>query len=312
MIELQPDLALTSEQATRVLSAWMQRPVVCSSVERLKGGMVNSVFRLEFDQAPYRAVIKLHSADTDDFEAEAVALRYLSRKTSCPVPDVFRHDASGKLLDAAYLLLEHIDGTCLQNVDLEPDQRKRVDGHLSHILAQLHSIPGPGYGHVHRIDDGLSDDWASVFVARLAELRAEPAVVDRLDAEVLAAIDSAIEMVPAGLSDPGPPQLVHGDVWEGNIMVREVQGEWWIVSLLDPNLQFAPAELELAYLDVFDNERPDFFAAYHQTCERSPGYERRRLFYWLHTALVHVALFDEAFFRQFTARVARQIVEAPN
>ncbi len=311
MVELQPNLALTSEEATRVLGAWLQRPVVCSAVERLKGGMVNSVFRLEFDQAPYRAVIKLHSADTDDFEAEAVALRYLRSESTCPVPEVHHNDASGNLLSAAYLLLEHIDGVCLQNVDLRPDQRRQVDEQLAHILGQLHSIAGPGYGHVHQMGDGLADDWASLFVARLAELRAEPAVVGWLDSDVLAAIDGAIEMAPAILVDVGPPRLVHGDVWEGNIMVREVEGEWRIVALLDPNLQFAPTELELAYLDVFDNERPDFFAAYHQTHERAPGYERRRLFYWLHTALVHVALFDEEFFRQYTARVARQIVQAP-
>ena len=311
MIELQPDLALTSEEATRVLSAWMQRPVVCSAVERLKGGMVNSVFCLEFDQAPYRAVIKLHSAGTDDFEAEAVALRYLRGQTSCPVPEVYHNDASGSLLSAAYLLLEHIDGVCLQNVDLDPGRRRQVDEQLAHILGRLHSIAGPGYGHVHQMDAGLADDWASLVVARLAELRAEPAVVDRLDSDVLAAIDGALEMAPAGLADAGPPRLVHGDVWEGNIMVREVEGEWRIVALLDPNLQFAPAELELAYLDVFDNERSDFFAEYHKTHDRSPGYERRRLFYWLHTALVHVALFDKEFFRQFTARTAARIVQAP-
>jgi fructosamine-3-kinase len=100
-------------------------------------------------------------------------------------------------------------------------------------------------------------------------------------------------------------------VWDGNLMVRRENGRWRLTGLLDPDLQFADVEFELAYLEVFDTPREAFFAAYaaHQTLR--PGYERRRLFYWLHTALVHVALFGDEFFCRFTARTADSIAPRP-
>ena len=50
MIELQPNLELTIEEAERVLQAWLDVPVSCSSIRRLEGGLVNTVLRLDFDR----------------------------------------------------------------------------------------------------------------------------------------------------------------------------------------------------------------------------------------------------------------------
>ena len=91
-------------------------------------------------------------------------------------------------------------------------------------------------------------------------------------------------------------------------MVLREERRWRLTGLLDPALEFADVESELAYLEVFDVSRAAFFSAYAARQPLRPGYERRRLFYWLHTALVHVGLFGDAFFREFTARTAASIV----
>lgn len=113
----------------------------------------------------------------------------------------------------------------------------------------------------------------------------------------------------AVLADAGVPTLVHGDVWEGNLIVRREAERWRLVGLLDPGSEYADVESELAYLEVFDHRRDALFAAYTARRPLRSGYERRRLFYWLHTALVHVALFGDPFFREYAARVAAAIRE---
>ena len=161
------------------------------------------------------------------------------------------------------------------------------------------------WGAVDR-DEGWTN-WADLFESRLRDARAYPALEDRLSAEVLAQVDDAIDRAPALLGNGGTPTLVHGDIWDGNLMARREDGRWKLTGFLDPDLQFADPEVELAYLEVFDNERPAFFAAYAEHHDIRPGYERRRLLYWLHTALIHVALFEDDFFRQYTARTAASI-----
>jgi fructosamine-3-kinase len=62
---------------------------------------------------------------------------------------------------------------------------------------------------------------------------------------------------------------------------------------------------------VFDASRPALLAAYTARRPMRPGYEQRRRFYWLHTALVHVGLFGDPFFCEFTVRTAASILADP-
>jgi fructosamine-3-kinase len=305
VIDLQPDLELSTDDAERILGAWRGQPTACSAVVPLKGGLVNSVFRLEFDEAPFRAVVKIHGVDGDTFAEEARALEYLAAETSCPVPRVHLHDGTGSTVPHAFLLLVLVDGRCLQGLDLGEADRAALDVQLAGVLSELHRHHAETWGPPG--GDAGAANWSDVVTARLAEVRRSPAVEARLAPDVLALLDDAIDLTGPELADAGPPTLVHGDVWDGNLMVQQVDGRWDITGLLDPNLQFADVELELAYLEVFDNPREAFFAAYTEVHPLRPGYERRRLFYWLHTALLHVALFDEQYFRDFTARTAVMI-----
>ena len=305
VIELEPDLDLTITQAERILGAWLSAPVVCGEIVPLRGGMVNSVFRLEFDRPPLRAVVKIHGHGADTFESEARALRYLRAETACPVPSVYLQDSSACLIPYAFLLLEHVRGVCVDSLDLEPSDRVDIDVQLADVLGRLHHQKGASWGDVDT--GGTFETWAGLFAARLVEVRAHPALSERLAAGVLDMVDDAIGRSRSALIDCGRPTLVHGDVWDGNVMVVRENGRWRLAGLLDPDLQFADAELELAYLEVFDNPREAFFAAYAEHHPLRPGYEHRRLFYRLHTALVHVALFGDQFFCRYTARIAEEI-----
>lgn len=305
MIDLQPDLDLAIPEAELLLEAWTGNPVICSEITPLRGGLVNSVFRLEFDLPPHRAVVKIHGTDNNTFAAEARALRHLRAETACPVPGVYLHDSSGRLIPHAFLLLEHVPGVCLDSLDLDPSERADIDVQLAEVLGELHSHQGRSWGGLEA--DDASSTWADLFAARLAQARAHPAVAERLTRNVLTRVDEAIDLAHQALSEGGRPTLIHGDVWDGNLMVRRDDGRWRLIGLLDPDLQFADVEFELAYLEVFDSPREAFFAAYTGHRPLRPGFQRRRLFYWLHTALVHVALFGDEFFCRFTARTAEGI-----
>ena len=306
VIELQPDLDLTVHDAQGLVEAWLGGPVDCSNVLRLEGGMVNTTFGLDFDRPPHRAVVKLHGIEGDTFTAEAHALEYLRSETACPVPTVYLLDTSAQLIPYSFLLLEHVSGVSLKSLEIDPDERADIDTQLADVLGELHNHTASRWGGLNA--DQTSREWADLFGERLADVRSDPRVAERLSPGVLHQVDQAIDLARPALGDSGIPTLVHGDVWDGNIMVsRDDGGRLRLSGLLDPDLQFADAEFELAYLEVFDVDREAFFAAYGQYHTLRPGYEQRRLFYWLHTALLHVALFGDEFFCEFTARTAEEI-----
>lgn len=308
MIELQPDLELTTAQAGQLLEAWLGRPVACSEVRKLRGGMVNTVLELAFDRPPHRAVVKLHGEGRDHFAAEARSLAYLGAETACPVPDVYLLDTSQRVVPHACLLLERVPGVCLDGLDLGPADRADVEAQLAGVLAELHGHTRTWWGAVDA-EPGPTR-WADLVAARLADARAHPGVTERLPPEVLGQVDEAIAVGRPMLAGADRPTLVHGDVWSGNTMVERQDGCWRLTGLLDPDLQFADVEYELAYLEVFDVPREAFFAAYAAHHALQPGYERRRLVYWLYTGLVHVGLFGDDFFCEYTARIAAELVRS--
>ncbi len=305
MVELQPDLDLSEADAERILEAWLGRPVACSGVTALKGGMVNTVLRLDFDLPPHHAVVKLHGNPGSSFADEAQALEYLGAHTNCPVPSVYLQDSSSESIPLDFLLLEQAPGVAVSSLELDPSERADLDRQLADMLADLHEHTADHWGGLDAAD--RSATWADLFATRIAGARAHPAVAERLSPDVLATVDRAIELVRPTLRDPGEPTLVHGDVWDGNLMAVREEGRWRLSAFLDPDLQFADVEYELAYLEVFDNRQDEFFAAYTKRHALRDGYENRRLLYWLHTGLVHVGLFGDEFFCEFTAETAEEI-----
>jgi protein-ribulosamine 3-kinase len=114
-------------------------------------------------------------------------------------------------------------------------------------------------------------------------------------------------MTETALQNQGVPVLIHGDIWDGNVIVHQEKGRWRLSGIVDPGLHYADVEEELAYLEVFNSRRTAFFKDYTAYRTLRPGYPQRRMFYWLHTALVHVWLFGDAFYCEYLASTGKAI-----
>jgi len=303
----QTSIPLTQTQAENILSNWLDCPVRCSQIQPLKGGMINSVLRLDFDKPPFRAVIKLNQPGDDGpyaLDREVGTLRYLHTETQFPCPSVYCEDSSGRNFPFAFLLLECLPGVNMMQAPLNATDIAAIDCQLAEILADLHrherptfgKLDGPGYGR-----------WSDLFLPRLYEVRSQPEVIQRLSADILSQVDYGIREAENVLADQGLPTLIHGDVWSGNIIVQQHQNGWQITGLVDPGSEYADVEMELAYLECFNQSRPEFMEIYTSQHALRPGYEIRRMMYWLLTYLIHVWLFGDRNYIELTANLAAQL-----
>ena len=111
----------------------------------LKGGKINTVLHLAFDQPPYQAVIKLNTPAGGPYalHKEAAILRYLRKNTQFPCPLVYAVDATGRHLPFAYLLLECLPGDNLQQARasglVKSSDLPDLDRQLAGVLLDLHS-----------------------------------------------------------------------------------------------------------------------------------------------------------------------------
>jgi fructosamine-3-kinase len=217
--------------------------------------------------------------------AEAAMLRELAA-AGVPAPSVEgEHDG--------VLLLEHIPNDGLFS--------PRAWSDAAAWIRQLHDRTGDTYGWptdyaigTVALDNRESRDWPSFWGEQ--RLVATAALLDRPWRQRVERLASRLgDRLPAA----PPPALLHGDLWTGNMLVRESR----LVGLIDPACYHGDAEVDLAMLDLFSSPPDDFHAAYG-TLE--PGWRERRPIYQLFPALAHVRLWGAGYF----AMVDRLLVAA--
>jgi fructosamine-3-kinase len=105
---------------------------------------------------------------------------------------------------------------------------------------------------------------------------------------MLARIETLAGKLERWLFEPSAPSLLHGDIWSGNVLVRGDR----IVGLIDPAVYYGHAEMELAFITLFNTFGDTFFRRYHELRPIEDGFfgERRDL-YNLYPLLVHVRIF---------------------
>lgn len=296
-------LEITSRQAEAILEQWLKQPVSCRGIKRLLGGELHSVFALEFNRDPCKAVIKLRIPEDDGFDGEKDRLEYLGKK-GIPVPEVFDVGAPGDLNPFSYILLEHLPGMTLDSAELARDERSDVERALAEHVLKLHANTRDVFGEI--CGHFATRQWSDIVVPRLIDMRDE--MQGRLPEKVLNQITVAVDAAEDVFSQSqSAPTLIHGDLWSGNIMINKKNGRWQISGFIDPGTQYADVEHELAYLQCFDTVGKDFFEAYTAHTPMRPGFELRKLFYWLNTQMIHVWLFDTQEYKGNTTRLANEI-----
>lgn len=205
---------------------------------------------------------------------EAAMLRALAG-AGAPVPAVeAEHEG--------VLLLEHVanDGV------FSP----RAWADIGAQLRRLHERTGESYGWptdyqlgTVKLDNRESRYWPRFWAEQ--RLVATASILDRPWRErvdrVAARLDELLPREP-------PPSLLHGDLWTGNMLVRDGR----LAAFLDPACYYGHCEVDLAMLDLFCTLPDDFREGYGAL---DPGWRERQPVYQLFPALTHVRLWGQAY-----------------
>lgn len=249
----------------------------------LSGGCIAEIYRLDFADGT-RMVAKCAGAE-GDLAIESGMLRYLAEHSTLPVPAVLALDGTGP---AALLLLEYVETAG----GLDDDAQR----HAAELLAALHDVTRPIFGHVRDTLIGPlhqpnpeSPSWLAFFRDhRLLHMAREALAAGRISPDLMARIERLAGRLGDWIEEPGRASLIHGDVWGGNVLVRDGR----IAAFIDPAIYYADPEIELAFSTLFSTFGRPFFARYAEIRPLAPGFfEERRDLYNLYPLLVHTRLF---------------------
>lgn len=250
----------------------------------LSGGSVGAVEGLTLDDG--RVLVAKSGAG---LRSEAWMLDYLRAKTTLPVPRVYHGDDRLLLMEALPGVAGRLD--------------RAAESDLARHVAALHGVGAQAFGLDRAtVIGGLiqpnmwSDDWVAFYRDRRVLFMAHAAAAA---GQVPLPTLRRIERLAARFGDHLPPRpavaLLHGDLWGGNILARPGA----VTGFIDPALYYGDAEIDLAFLTLFQSVGPAFFAAYDERRPIAPGFAaERRPLYLLYPLLVHVRLFGAAYVGQ--------------
>lgn len=253
-------------------------------LDELSGGCVSDVFLARLSNGE-SIVVKLDLQKRSGLLIEGQMLCYLSEHTQLPVPTV-------RYATDHLLLVDYIPGECRFT--------QKAEIHAAELLAALHTINSSSFGfYFDTLIGGLLQpnpsysSWIDFFrEQRLLFMASEATKAGRIPIVTSKRIERLGDHLDRWLLEPKGPSLIHGDVWTNNVLALGDR----IRAFLDPAIYFGHAEVELAFITLFNTFGRTFFETYQHIRPIEPGFfEARKDIYNLYPLLVHVRLFGGSY-----------------
>ena len=257
----------------------------------VSGGDINDAYRILLSNGE-EAFLKLNANAKDNFfRAEVHGLAAL-REAGANVPKVLGYGNSSA--GEKFLLLSYESSSC---------PLKDYWSILGQYLANMHRAntekftKDSTYGFYEDNFIGATPQknkpqskWIEFF--RDERLGVQMKLADRyFDKEDRRLSRRLLDNLEEFLIEPEFPSLLHGDLWNGNVM-PDSRGK---PMFIDPAVYVGHHEADLAMTELFGGFSLRFYETYHEIIPKQPEYSNRRDIYNLYHLLNHLNLFGGSY-----------------
>lgn len=290
---------LNDGQLKLLVSAAFGENIAVTSGTELTGGYFNTAYDLKLSDG--RSVIlkiapaaetEMLSYEKDIMRAEVEALELAGAIGGIPVPAVYSYDESLQLITSPYFFMEKIEGKPYSEVknSLSPEDRYSIERQLGRYQRLINEIKGSGFGLFGQIHEETDRTWRETFTELMNRLLADAAWLGVALPASEAEIKRELERYYPALDEVTEPRLIHWDLWNGNVFVKDGK----VVSIIDWERALWGDVLLEYYFRHFENSQA-FYEGYGATFD-SPNERLRKKLYDLYLDLILVI---ECYSRQY-------------
>ncbi|WP_379138398.1 phosphotransferase family protein [Paenibacillus sp. sgz500958] len=273
---------LTAEQQILLVQSAFGSQIKIDECTELTGGYFNAAYCLRLSDgrltilkiAPAQDV-EILSYERNIMEAEVGALRLVKSKGNIPVPEVYFYDNSHEVFPADYFFMEYVEGEPYNEIKekLSMAERAAIEAELGRYSALINEIEGQRFGMFSESSLLTGDTWSEAFMRLMTHLLDD---ARRLKAKLPVSYE-VIEREIASrihvLDEVTVPKLVHWDLWDGNVFVRDGK----IVALIDWERALWGDHLMEYYFRHIENSEA-FYEGYGGKFDLPNDQSRKRLY----------------------------------
>lgn len=248
--------------------------------KQLSGGEFNTVYKVVTDNGEY--VIKIAPSkdvsvltyEQNIAASEQFALNNLCNNSYAKVPKVIA--SSSDLADKYnYLIIEFVEGEMLLGQNLSKDEYNAVMFDLGKAVAEFHNTECDlGFGY---LQNGLKPTWKDAYFDMINNIIKDGKKV-RCKIPCFDEIMNLIDKCSYVLDEIKSPSILHFDLWQGNIFVKDgklssiIDFERTILG--DPVGDF----IHLDYIAPFDmNENKSLLDGYNSVAKNNLSFNKNEL-----------------------------------
>ena len=186
-------------------------------------------------------------------------------------------------------------------IDSNDDQPEKTNVDLLNSIISIHSIKNQDYGFDFDTQIGglkqinsKSKNWKEFYTdKRLSYIFDLVNKNKPMDKSINTKIDLLIKKMDNFIPTNPRPSLLHGDLWEGNILFKNKK----FVGFIDPGSFYGHNELEVSYLRWFNPKFVDnnFLNKYNDHIKVDKYYLEYEPVYQLYYSLLNVYLWDRRY-----------------
>ena len=199
-----------------------------TEIKELTEGMCNVTYSIAFSdgsESILKVAAKDRSGNTSNevnlMRAEVTAMKLVAEKCSFKVADVQYYDTSNTICDGNYFFMEKLEGDNFHFVKekMSEEEISAIGKELGRISRELSTIQNPNFGFLG--EDTRYDSLFAFVKQMLTNLISD---AERRNVDILydgRTLLDQLEKDKGAFEEVKKASLVHWDMWEGNVFVKD-------------------------------------------------------------------------------------------
>jgi len=265
------------------------------SVRELTDGWFNTAFHITMGEGQVQTVLKVGPPDEADIlsyekdllRAEVETMKLVARNPDIPVPRITGDDFSRTYLPYDYYFMDFIDGTTWDKIrnTLSAAQNNIIEFQLGQITAHINAYENTTFGYYAfgREIDNWPDAFRWMCELLYADAKRYQIAVELSEQEFF----DKFEEHRVIFAEITRPQLVHWDLWAGNIFITFAGDTPKIVGIIDFERALWGDPLMESYPGRLGGIR-NYIAGYGEAILATHAQRLRRIFYNIYLHLIMI------------------------